>query len=128
MKIRAWDKVNKVMRYPKLWDNSMPSNWEYWYELQEWTGERDFAQKDIFVGDILSDRWRAEVYRNSEGTFMVRLHTNPARNKPRTLKKWLSQREKAGTSICEGYRDCIVIGNIYENKELLEHDTNQRDC
>jgi len=120
VKFRAWDKANKTMKYPKLWDNSMPSNWEHWYKLQEWTGEKDFAQNDIFVGDILSDRWKAEVYRNGEGTFMVRLHTNPSRNKPRTLKKWLSQREKAGTSICEGYRDCLVIGNIYENKEILE--------
>jgi hypothetical protein len=119
IKFRAWDKSMKKMIHPKLWDNSMPSNWEHWYKLQQFTNNKDFTGKDIYVGDVLSDRWKVEVYQNYDGTFMVKFHTNPKGNKPITLNKYLKSRERAGTSICEGYRDCIVIGNIYENPELI---------
>jgi len=98
----------------------MPSNWEQFYILYPFTGQKDFEGKDIFVGDILSDRWKVEVYQNDEGTFMVKFHTNPKGNKPLSLKQYLLKREKAGTSICDGYRDCIVIGNVFENPELLQ--------
>lgn len=90
------------------------------YEQEQYTGLKDKNGKEIYVSDILSDRWKVEVYQNDEGTFMIKFHTNPKMNKPMTLKKYLKAREKAGTSICEGYRDCIVIGNIYENPELLK--------
>jgi hypothetical protein len=84
------------------------------------TGSIDFENKDIFVGDILSDRWKVEVYQNDEGTFMVKFHTNPKGNKSITLKQYLLKREKAGTATCDGNRDCVVIGNIYENPELIK--------
>lgn len=72
--------------------------------------------KEIFVGDILSEKWKVEVYQSeTTGTFMVKFHTNPKVNKPRTLYEFLHQRYKAGT----GERDCVVIGNVFENPELL---------
>jgi hypothetical protein len=108
---RIWD-WEEIRREFDTWCfSSDPKN--------QFTGEKDFENKDIYVGDILSDRWKVEVYQNKEGTFMIKFHTNPKRNKPMTLNKYLKAREIAGTSICEGYRDCIVIGNIYENPELL---------
>lgn len=75
----------------------------------------DENKNEIYVGDILSAKWKVEVYQNDEGTFMVKFHNNPEGNKPMTLKKYLLHRKKAGTAD----RDCIVIGNIYENPELL---------
>lgn len=85
----------------------------------QYTGLKDKNGVEIYVSDILSDRWKVEVYQNDEGAFMVKFHTNPQVNKPISLKQYLLRREKAGTSICEGYRDCIVIGNIHSNPELL---------
>ena len=41
IKFRAWDKNLNKFHYPDLWDNSMPSNWRYWYELNQWIGLKD---------------------------------------------------------------------------------------
>lgn len=81
----------------------------------QYTGLKDKNGVKIFNGDILSDKWRVEVYQNDEGTYMVRFHINPKINKPKTLKKYLIGRELAGTLDMDG----VVIGNIYQNKELL---------
>jgi uncharacterized phage protein (TIGR01671 family) len=89
-------------------------------ELMQFTGLHDKNGKEIYERDILSDRWMVEVYRNDEGTFMVKFGTNPKINRPISLKQYLLKREKAGTSVCEGYRDCIVIGNSYKNPELIK--------
>lgn len=142
LKYRAWvdNGYIKEMHYANEIQMNSADAWGLWYSLgfenaypekhniEQWQKDikwmnfafqNDFAGKDIYVGDLLSDRWKVEVYQNDEGTFMVKFHTNPNRNKARSLKKYLYQREKAGTSVCEGYRDCIVIGNIYENPEIL---------
>ena len=83
--------------------------------IMQFTGLHDKNGKEIYEGDIISERWKVEVYRNDEGTFMVKFHTNPKGNVCRSLKKYLNEREKAVTSDT----DCIVIGNIYENPELI---------
>lgn len=90
------------------------------FAVMQFTGLKDKNGKEIYEGDILSDKWKVEVYQNDEGTFMVKFKTNPKVNNPMSLKKYLKARENAGTSNCEGYRDCIVIGNIYETPELLK--------
>lgn len=83
--------------------------------LMQYAFEEDIKGTQIFVGDILGEKWKCEVYQNDEGTFMVKFHCNPKINKPTTLKKYLKSREKAGTS----ENDNIIIGNIYENAWLL---------
>jgi len=83
--------------------------------LMQFTGLLDKNGRKIFVGDFLSKRWKTEIYQNDEGTFMVKFHVNPKVNKPMSLKKYLKSRKKAGTY----QEDNIIIGNIYENPELL---------
>ena len=82
------------------------------YILSQSSGRKDNKGVMIYQDDILSDKWRLKVYINDEGTFMV---ANKLMATNISLKKYLYQRKKAG---CEE-EDCVVIGNIYKNPELL---------
>jgi hypothetical protein len=110
IKFRAWD--GHKMYEPCVWMGKeyVPIRDSFIdTDLMQFTGLHD-----IYVGDILSYKWKCEVYQNDEGTFMVKFHTNPNSNKPMTLKKYLNGRVLAGCP-----EDNKVIGNIYENPELL---------
>lgn len=70
----------------------------------------------VFTGDILSEKWRAEVYQDAQtGTFMVHLHGDIFSSRV-TLQDYLIRRKAAGTL----ERDHKIIGNIHDNPELLE--------
>lgn len=122
IKFRFWSIDNNEM----ISNESVNKDHAYRYLINEsderryivpmqFTGLKDKKGVDIYEGDILSKKWIVEVYKNNEGTYMVRFHTNPKVNKPQSLFSYLKKREKAGTSD----RDCIKIGNIHENHELL---------
>jgi len=83
----------------------------------QFTGLKDKNGKEIYEGDILSEKWLVEVYKNEEGTYMVRFHLNHFANRPRSLNKYLLERDVAGTSDIDNF----IIGNIYEHPELLNN-------
>lgn len=82
--------------------------------LMQFTGLQDKNGVDIYEGDILSERWKVEVYQHDKGTFMVAFHTNPKGNNPMILKKYLDSRLIAGDD-----EALYVVGNIHDNPELL---------
>ena len=82
----------------------------------QFTGLYDKNRQEIYEGDILSKMWKVEVYKDEKtNAFMVKFHTHPEINKPRTLYQYLKDRKQANTEDT----DCVIIGNIYENTEIL---------
>lgn len=133
IKFRAWDKKTKTMRevdsiafhnkrgmfdfdesnLPKLvnvwgWDcieqkNIILHREKDHFELMQYTGLKDRNGKDIYEGDILQNDWRFMNVVWGEGGFML---------VDQTKNVWCIQDYPAN--------DTEVIGNIYENPELLE--------
>lgn len=54
IEFRAWDIEKNKYHYPKLWDNSMPSNWGKHYILEQFTGLFDKNGNKIFEGDVVT--------------------------------------------------------------------------
>lgn len=127
-KFRAWDRKNKVMRDVKglIWEETnliahcLPRGHEFneWftvaldgseYQLMQSTGLKDLKGVEIFEGDIVFDRWAngyTPVFQN--GIYMAYNPKNLMQNDPSTQFNII-------------WKDgCEVIGNIYENPELLE--------
>ena len=119
IKFRAWDKIHKEMStWSSLYDN--PNLWEYilshneqfenWIGdivLMQFTGLTDKNGKEIYEGDIIlfnnfGDTLDKVVY--SPGCF----HTS------------------GGGYLLDEIREIEVIGNIYENPELLEENNESR--
>ena len=126
IKFRAWDKSMKKMIHPKLWDNSMPSNWEHWYELQQFTGLKDANDVEVFEGDILREVYKNNWEENNYSCFEVFFHDGDA-NSDYNIGFSMNRMHNHG-SVCGGYvpsfkpktlKRMCVIGNIYENPELL---------
>ncbi len=114
IKFRAWDKVNKDFTYY----DSLRDIAENWmcafrdmltqFEWQEYTGLKDKNGKEIYEGDIINGEQynKKVVYSEGSTNFMVLLYYG---------NKWI------GDSLSQCVRSGgEVIGNIYENPELLE--------
>ncbi len=120
IKFRAWDKRNNKWIHPDLFyisNNAFYpdfrdledgiSLFDYEYELMQFTGLYDKNGKEIYEGDIIlfnnfGDTLDKVVY--SPGCF----HTS------------------GGGYLLDEIREIEVIGNIYENPELLEENNESR--
>ena len=126
IKFRAWEDFNNKM-YKCMVGNTdkMDDDWIcplVWVEerkewlhsdtciVMQYTGYKDCEGKEIYEGDILEREncWRARVEFDN-GSFMIRI-----------------DRVRYNNRVCNvpigdfGVFEWRVIGNIYENKELLE--------
>ena len=134
IKFRAWDKKRKAMlpvtMISEIWvsvsppDNDDEGNKDYdlGYRLykdgsgaeeaavMQYTGLKDKNGVEIYEGDILSDKWKAQAYFKN-GSYWVKSHV--WQNNDTYLHAFIKSREQAKIPV-------EVIGNIYENPELLE--------
>ena len=134
IKFRAWDKNKKVFIPTDLWAivstdfnafGIMLKDWEdykegeYFYEtsqeLSQFTGLTDKNGKEIYEGDLL--RWSIWIL----GSNFERLSS-----KKINAVEWSSKKGKffIGSELWDlgAYSDIEIIGNIYENPNLLSND------
>lgn len=114
IKFRCWDIVFNKMRYEQdLWDIAYNELFIHTPDqralnLMQYTGLKDINDKEIYEGDII------KIYDIQTGQFSESTHVIIYNNKSEwTIDDyWLLSRK---------HHKCKVIGNIYENKELLDN-------
>ncbi len=138
LKFRAWDKIRREMVNVKridLFHKKVGLGWnEYdgvtWrdyteVELMQFTGLRDKNGREIFEGDILKI-YREDIYDNSteiEKIGKVVFRDGAFFLEPALEEGWfyiLSSELEYWDN--EGY-EYEIVGNVFENPELLETDT-----
>lgn len=86
--------------------------------IGQYTGLKDKNGKEIYEGDILitgsTSNLTVEVVYNEEDTSFILKLTSINEVGARTLGSWLSL----------GY-ECAIIGNVYDNPELMKGDSNE---
>ena len=119
-KFRAWDEYSKRMMYRdfSIWCNGEVSDTEgnYLDNLMQYTGLKDKHGKDIYEGDILRfkdcvgtgeyNSWDEEVMEPFLNSKVVSFGNIG----------W----ENVGHWNCKGNYTAEIIGNIYENSNLIE--------
>ena len=128
IKFRVWDKDDEEMREVEnihvggnrkqvaVWNEENDCcEWVYNYELMQYTGFKDMNGKEIYEGDILKDVLESKngekrIYYNeifySDGCFQVRDLDNSI--------NFLFEYAHKGVVYME------VVGNVYENPELIK--------
>lgn len=118
IKFRAWNKDKKVMESYPMWNDSICHwfNFPSGYEVMQYTGLEDEDMKEIYEGDIFiynNNEMQGEVYFDG-GSFCIKYGYKNPTNKHRK-DYFLSG--IIGSDRAERIK---VIGNIYENPELLK--------
>lgn len=126
IKFRAWDKDRECF-LPVIVGNTdiKDDNWicpltfcevngeKNWYhnetcEIMQYTGLHDKNDKEIYEGDILSDN-SLVIWDKRQSSFVM------------SKEEWLFNHYFGeGVDVENGFADTEVIGNIYDNPELLE--------
>jgi len=130
---RAWDKENERMLYSNNEQNDYPFSWhlhskgieimEYdgtdWYSLKDlvfmqYTGSKDKNDKEICDGDIVNYP-DADIFYHDEY-----LNRGIVEYDEDSMAYYFTNRETVEMDDLDISTDVEVVGNIYENPELLE--------
>jgi len=113
IKFRAWDKEMKIMQYDigKCYIRQLSDDWGMTIWMQ-YTGLKDKNGKEIYEGDIveasISSEWDEEVPRNERAVVVFEED-----------RYWCKSQYTPDWYEMDAF-SWEVIGNIYENPELLE--------
>lgn len=115
IKFRAWDLISKKMVQVIHFYNHNDVYSDYIF--MQYTGLKDANGKEIYEGDIV-----VEVYKGEFSICLTTFEKKPLKSGTYEVK-W----NKIGFNLgSEDGRDYEVIGNIYENPELLESIINEK--
>lgn len=108
IKFRVWDKENKTMLvYPIYELDGEGLKDDIYSELMQYTGINDKNGKEIYEGDILYTKLTDKMGNKAGGTYLtVEFANYPAITGFNVNLRTTNNRE--------------IVGNIYENPELLE--------
>lgn len=108
IKFRVYDTFDKAMWYPDTFFKfcrGVPSNWKQCYKLMQYIGLLDKYGKEIYEGDIVKEIPNGHISQIEWDSLGFRM--NPEYEPKSLWELAINNRIK-------------VIGNIYENPELLK--------
>jgi uncharacterized phage protein (TIGR01671 family) len=133
IKFRVWDAENKEMFYPKKieWNNqgelrffNKNSMWNIDMVIMQFTGLKDKNGKDILEGDIVKQMdidWDKTSSDTEPVNYVMKETMRDVVTMDRFPCYWLKNEHFGyeGEDLIAN-EDCEIIGNIYENQELLK--------
>lgn len=144
IKFRVWDKVKKIFYYPESHgdtialsidgtacsgyiDGDMTTTDNQDYEYQQFTGLSDKNEKKIYEGDIIQYLWNKQISLIKFGVFYNELNEDSGNGwhsvtsySPDYINKSDCESTNSGTASFEDGDNYIVIGNIFENSNLIK--------
>ncbi|KKL80953.1 hypothetical protein LCGC14_1999640 [marine sediment metagenome] len=119
IKFRAWHNPHKEMIYnPNVCIVVLQQDLPEW-DLMQYTGLKDKNGKEIYEGDIFTAGYWGTVGYYGEDTFVVELEQGAFRGFMQEYHKNKKERWSHSTPLYK-LENLEVIGNIYENPELLD--------